>query len=353
MNYLLEAEFLPPVVYRLTALGKITEDPMSFSSSSVNNGPSSPARGGSSDAAAASAQPSTAQMLASLSAGERLLREQEKARRAAIAQLSVKVVLKVNGRVVTTTDPVPLQWPSFNADVFRTFELRVFHQPVRVTADIYICNNGMPAFLRPLIGRGDQLMASNVIVPVPQLKTLVRNKGESKDFGAQNLAPVADWCSFSSPLPAVTQDGNQSANAPATAIEGLLLCGSEYEVQVESAKVNRSTGIKLNQIAQLHARSGSLAQSAQLSRSSDASSDQALMSSAQHRDLVSEKFTSGEFQSMLPDLAALDLNDPQNEGILRLKKAYLLQDKQRQKSQRYPYVASQYCLLHIYFTNMI
>jgi hypothetical protein len=321
VNYLLEAEFLPPVVYRLTALGKITEDPMSASTTSVSS-PNAPSSSGGSSALA----------MSSLSQAERSLREQEKARRAAIAQQSVKVVLKVNGRVVTSTDPVPLQWPSFNVDIFRTFELRVFNQPVRITADLYLCTNGIPALLKSLVGRGDQLIAANVIVPVPQLKASIRSKGESKDFGAQNLAPVADWCNFSSPIPAVIQSPSQGG-VSGGGIEGLLLCGSEFEVQVENAKANRNTGIKLNQIAQLNTRGGSLAQSAQTPGSSDAG-DQALLSNAQHHDLVTGRFASAEFQKMLPDLAALDVNDPQNEGLLRLKKAYMQQDRHR-ISQRY------------------
>ncbi len=87
-------------------------------------------------------------------------------------------------------------------------------------------------------------------------------------------------------------------------IEGLLLCGSEYEMQAENVKVNRTAGIKLNQIAQLHSRIAGQASSvsdnsssSSNNNSSGAITDKVTSSSASlHHALISGRIGTGEFQ---------------------------------------------------------
>lgn len=75
------------------------------------------------------------------------LSAQEIHRRRLLADTKYKVVLNVNGRSVTHSEPVELRFPSLTADFKQFFELRLIHEPSDLSVDIYGVTGGVIACL--------------------------------------------------------------------------------------------------------------------------------------------------------------------------------------------------------------
>jgi hypothetical protein len=75
------------------------------------------------------------------------LSAQEIHRRRLLADTKYKVVLNVNGRSVTHSEPVELRFPSLTADFKQFFELRLIHEPTDLSVDIYGVSGGVIACL--------------------------------------------------------------------------------------------------------------------------------------------------------------------------------------------------------------
>jgi CC2D2A N-terminal C2 domain len=75
------------------------------------------------------------------------LSAQEIHRRRLLADTKYKVVLIVNGRAVTHSEPVELRFPSLTADFKQFFELRLIHEPTDLSVDIYGVSGGVIACL--------------------------------------------------------------------------------------------------------------------------------------------------------------------------------------------------------------
>jgi hypothetical protein len=262
----LAGQFLPLMVYRLTNLGHLTDDPQGD-----HVGVASAAEG----AGAGHKEPLTP------------LDPLEAARRQSVCGLSVKLVLKVNGRAMTSTEPAPVQWPAYSASILRSFEFRVFKHLASVTLDVYLCTKGLFGLSESFVG--------SVPVALPYLP--------AQEVSAQNMAPVAGWCSFSAAAPSVVKTNQHVSSAR---IEGALLCGSEYEVFAEHANVSRLDGVKTNQISQLAAAGAPPA------------GGKGRMGVSGNVDFTRER----DFHKLLPDINTLDPNDPQNEHIVRLNQQF-------------------------------
>lgn len=258
----LQGQFLPLMVYRLTNLGLITNDPQrdhlkTQSIKSEINGDD-----------------------------YHQLDPTEEKRRRDVSNLSIKLVLKVNGRVMTSTEPSPLQWPSYTVNILRSYEFRVFKHLASVTFDIYFCTKGVIGFNETIVG--------TIPVPLPYIS--------GGDVSAQNLAPVAGWCSFSASNPTLIKNAQHDFT---DRIQGAILCGSEYEIFGENVNPSRLDGVKTNFIPSF----GS-------SKASDGSGKRIAIGS--NTDFTRER----DFQNLLPDTEVLDPNDPQNEHLMRLKKQF-------------------------------
>ncbi len=139
-------------------------------------------------------------------------------RRAHLSSCRYKVAVRVNGKVVTSTDYFKLRVASLSIDFKKAFEFRLFHQPQDITLDIY-------ASKVHLLDPSDTLVAS-VSVPVPGLSNRDSGSGGSKQAGGgkQNVthsyAPILGWYSFTA---------NASAVAPSvgSGLLGGLFGGSE------------------------------------------------------------------------------------------------------------------------------
>ena len=75
------------------------------------------------------------------------LSAQEMHRRRLLADTKYKVVLNVNGRAVTHSEPVDLRLPTLTADFKQYFELRLIHEPTELSVDIYGVSGGVIACL--------------------------------------------------------------------------------------------------------------------------------------------------------------------------------------------------------------
>lgn len=82
-------------------------------------------------------------------------------RRRLLSELKYKVVLIVNGRVITHSDPTEILHPSLIANFNQYFELRLIHEPTDVSIDIYAVSVGTLACLTK------ETLVANVSLPIP------------------------------------------------------------------------------------------------------------------------------------------------------------------------------------------
>lgn len=68
-------------------------------------------------------------------------------RRKLLSGMQYKVVLNVNGKAVTHSEPVLIRHPSLIADFNQFFELRLIHEPSTLSVDIYAVTTGVIACL--------------------------------------------------------------------------------------------------------------------------------------------------------------------------------------------------------------
>ena len=63
-------------------------------------------------------------------------------RRTLLSDMQYKVVLNVNGKAVTHSEPMRIRHPSLIADFNQFFELRLIHEPAALSVDIYAVTSG-------------------------------------------------------------------------------------------------------------------------------------------------------------------------------------------------------------------
>lgn len=280
---------------------------------------------------------------------ESLLPSYEIKRRRFILNLKFKLVVKVNGQVVTTSPYLPIHYPSYLLDIRSLLEIRLMRQPKELSIDIY-CKP--MTFLDTM-----DIFVSSVLLPIPgsrvsQNTAYFNNSrfvggGSGAKAGAgshftHNIVPVYGGFSFTSDLftTASIQGLDSSAEGSGTnwlsqflswlagqneVNQGRRMSGNLYgaidfdslapeERTIGANSVANSDGIKVtqNKLAQYPAVENDPTTHNSLFLSSK-------KKSAGGANVISDFTRDNDFQQLLPALETLDLNDPQNDHLLYLK----------------------------------
>ena len=278
----------------------------------------------------------------------------EAKRRACLRGIRLKAVLKINGSTVTATEHRPLlsmSRMSCCCEFNQFFEFRVFFQPRDVSLDLYSrCSDSWAA--------ADVFLA-NIAIPFPgqcllrpssSLGGLAGQATSNHKVVAHSYSPSSGWYSFSSDTPSVPRRAmrdmgfteeelampqrtevvlimlccdaiqHDAVTSSCHALmlhpcccQGSMLCTAEYDMGTVEARspydpIQPGEVTLLPPATTLHKQSLLLAG---LSNSSGGGGDAAIRA----YDFTREN----DFQSLLPDLDDIDVNDPLNDHLLYLK----------------------------------
>lgn len=209
-------------------------------------------------------------------------------RRQQIEGISIKAVLNVNGKAITSATG-RVDHPTFIVTYNKTFDLRVFNQPDDVTFDLYRVNTSGTY----LLSTEEKIATIAITLPGQDVRTGVSaGRTRSNAFAANKqlvshlFAPVAGWYSFT----------NLSMN-----MQGSALCSCEYDISTSEAHVGAYNGIKDDEYALLP--------------NPPVSSNASSSWGGEQHDVTREK----DFQALLPMIHEIDVNDPRSDGIVSMK----------------------------------
>ena len=287
LDYLRESSeslhFLPAVVYKLTSNGTITPD----------------------------AQVPSA----------------ESSRRAKLRRLKMHVDLRVNGRVLASTIPQALEWPSLKVDVSKLFEMRIFRKPSDVVFDIYASYASKHSSVLDLLSR--RTLIASVGVPLSQVSNSSGSSSSGVSIPALCFSPVVGWYHFHSNNLTKASKGRGISYKPNGAmlsakssvrVEGAILCGSEFDVAYDHHSnsvviASNAEGVPGSELAFVSA--GQAAHQRNLSRVTQG-----------HADFTKEK----DFFELLPALDRIDTNDPRNDNVVALQQQGIVSGRLKQRN---------------------
>lgn len=227
-------------------------------------------------------------------------------RRNKLKRIRVRIVFKVHGQIVNTSNYYQLQWPDLKVHIDQLYELRVLRQPLNVVFDIlvsYELKSSMLSCCGPLLAH-ETLVAS---VGVPLNQTM----NDSTAHPALCFSPSVGWYEFTSQHlidasrgRGLTYVNNKPAsNLSTIRLAGALLCGSEYDLAYDP--VNNSIVVN-NTVDGVHG------------------SDIAYIPPTEKGNHSAGRLIGGkleftrekDFFELLPPLHLLDIHDPRNDLIV-------------------------------------
>ena len=253
----------------------------------------------------------------------------EETRRNKLRRLSIRVDLRVSGRVLASTVPQPLIWPGLRVDLSKLFEMRIFRKPTDIILDIYSMYTSRHGSILDTFSRHTHV--ASVGVPLAQISNngVSANSGMGLALPALCFSPIMGWYHFnSSQLMTASKgrginydpNGKRASKVSDIRVEGVILCGSEYDVEYDAHSTSvvvarNAEGVHGSDLAFVTA--GQHVHQRSLNRVSHG-----------HAEFTQEK----DFFELLPPLENIDTNDPRNDNVVALQQHGIVSGRLNQRN---------------------
>jgi hypothetical protein len=261
-------------------------------------------------------------------------------RRNKLKRVRIRIVLKVHGQIVmTSSPPLPLQWPDLKVNIDQLYELRMLRHPAHVIFEIfasYELKSQTLSCCSSLLTH--ETLVATVGVPLSQQQQQHHRVGLSaNDFTAPSPAlcysPSLGWYEFTSQslMDASHGRGLVYVNNKLTShlstirLAGALLCGSEYDMAYDPV-TNSITSNTNNPIDGIPWADIAFIPASDPTGGGGGGGGGGVIGGK--LDFTKEK----DFFDLLPSLHLLDLHDPRNDLLVQHQIQALLSGRLRKRN---------------------